>query len=76
MIDLGLPVMDGYELAKHLRANSGLEGLRLIAITGYGQDVDRRRTADAGFTRHLVKPIPREEVLNAIRETVGDGEVG
>ncbi len=76
LIDLGLPVMDGYELGKHLRAIPGLEGLRLVAITGYGQDVDRRQTADAGFTRHLVKPISREEVLNAIRETVSDAEGG
>ena len=76
LINLGLPVMDGYELAKHLRAIPGLEGLKLVAITGYGQDVDRRQTADAGFTRHLVKPISREEVLNAIRETVSDAEGG
>jgi PAS domain S-box-containing protein len=56
-LDLGLPVMDGYELASHLRALPGLAGLRLIAVTGYGQDSDRRRTQDAGFDHHLVKPV-------------------
>ncbi len=57
LLDIGLPVMDGYELAARLKELPGLEGLRLIAVTGYGQDSDRRRTAAAGFDHHLVKPI-------------------
>lgn len=56
-LDLGLPVMDGYELASRLRELPGLEQLRLIAVTGYGQDSDRRRTRAAGFHHHLVKPV-------------------
>ena len=56
-LDLGLPVMDGYELAAHLRALPGLAGLRLVAVTGYGQESDRHRTRDAGFHGHLVKPV-------------------
>ena len=56
-LDLGLPVMDGYELASRLRELPGLETLRLIAVTGYGQDSDRRRTTAAGFHHHLVKPV-------------------
>jgi CheY-like chemotaxis protein len=49
--------MDGYELAAHLRQIPGLAEIRLIAITGYGQESDRRKTRDAGFHRHLTKPV-------------------
>jgi PAS domain S-box-containing protein len=57
LVDIGLPVMDGYELAAHLQQLSGLNGARLIALTGYGQDSDRSKTRAAGFHAHLVKPI-------------------
>jgi signal transduction histidine kinase len=56
-IDIGLPVMDGYELAARLRAMPSLAGIRLIALTGYGQEADRRRGREAGFDEHLVKPV-------------------
>ena len=56
-IDIGLPVMDGYELAERLRAIPALHGMRLIALTGYGQESDRRRGREAGFDEHLVKPV-------------------
>jgi CheY-like chemotaxis protein len=56
-LDLGLPVMDGYELASRLREIPGLDRLRLVAVTGYGQESDRRRTCEAGFDHHLVKPV-------------------
>ncbi len=56
-LDIGLPVMDGYELAARLRELPGLDGIRLIAVTGYGQESDRRRTRAAGFQHHLVKPV-------------------
>jgi signal transduction histidine kinase len=56
LIDVGLPVMDGYELVRRLRA-SGLSSVRLIAVTGYGQESDRRRALEAGFDEHLVKPV-------------------
>ena len=57
LLDIGLPVMDGYELAQRLRALPGLERLVLIAVTGYGQEQDRTKTHEAGFDTHLVKPI-------------------
>jgi CheY-like chemotaxis protein len=57
MLDIGLPVMDGYELARRLRAQRGASALRLIAVTGYGQDADRMRAQAAGFDHHLIKPI-------------------
>ena len=56
-LDLGLPEMDGCELAALMRALPGLGQLRLIAVTGYGQAADRERTKLAGFTEHLVKPV-------------------
>jgi PAS domain S-box-containing protein len=57
LLDIGLPVMDGYELARRLREQRGPGELRLIAITGYGQETDRARSREAGFDHHLVKPI-------------------
>jgi CheY-like chemotaxis protein len=67
LVDLGLPVMDGYELAAHLRDLPGLAGLRLIALTGYGQESDLRRTRDAGFDGHLVKPVEIDAIEAAIK---------
>jgi CheY-like chemotaxis protein len=58
LLDIGLPVMDGYELAQRLREmNEGPRALALIAVTGYGQLGDRARSAAAGFGHHLVKPV-------------------
>jgi CheY-like chemotaxis protein len=57
LIDVGLPGMDGYELVRRLRADAGLASIRLIAVTGYGQESDRRRALEAGFDEHLVKPV-------------------
>ena len=65
-LDIGLPVMDGYELAAHLRTIPGLANIRLIAVTGYGQDTDRSRSRRAGFHRHLVKPVDIREIESAI----------
>jgi PAS domain S-box-containing protein len=57
LLDIGLPEMHGYELAKRLRASPKLQGLCLIALTGYGQAEDRARALAAGFDAHLVKPL-------------------
>jgi CheY-like chemotaxis protein len=70
LLDIGLPVMDGYELAGHLRALPGLAGVRLIAVSGYSQETDLEHAAAAGFESYLVKPIRLEqlaEVLAALR---------
>jgi PAS domain S-box-containing protein len=56
-LDIGLPVMDGYELAARLRELPGVSGVRLVALTGYGQESDREKTRKAGFHHHLVKPV-------------------
>jgi CheY-like chemotaxis protein len=57
VIDIGLPLMDGYELARKLRERSASAPLLLVALTGYGQANDRLRSAEAGFNAHLVKPL-------------------
>ena len=72
MLDIGLPVMDGYELARRIRSLNGLDGIRLVAITGYGQRSDRLLSLQAGFDEHLVKPIEIhavQSVLNKLIET-------
>jgi len=66
-LDIGLPVMDGYELAEHLRQLPGLAGVRLIALTGYGQESDRKKTREAGFHHHLVKPVDMSAIELAVK---------
>jgi len=57
LLDIGLPLMDGYELARRIRHEPRLSGIRLVSITGYGQHSDRLRAQEAGFDVHLVKPV-------------------
>jgi CheY-like chemotaxis protein/anti-sigma regulatory factor (Ser/Thr protein kinase) len=64
LLDIGLPVMDGYELAQHLRARSA--DLQMYALTGYGQDEDRKRAHAAGFDGHFVKPLDLRALLRAV----------
>jgi CheY-like chemotaxis protein/nitrogen-specific signal transduction histidine kinase len=66
VLDIGLPVMDGYELAARLRAEPALANCRLIALTGYGQEHDRVRSQKLGFQRHLVKPVDLEKLMMAV----------
>lgn len=70
LLDIGLPEMDGNELARHLRAQPETAGALLIAVTGYGQEDDRRRALAAGFDHHLVKPVDVRK-LATILDTVG-----
>jgi CheY-like chemotaxis protein len=60
LLDIGLPDMDGAELARRLRALPETANALLVAVTGYGQESDRARAREAGFDHHLVKPIDRE----------------
>ena len=66
LLDLGLPVMDGYELARRLRASRDERELVLVAVTGYGQEMDRRASTLAGFAEHLVKPVELERVCSTV----------
>jgi CheY-like chemotaxis protein len=60
VVDLGLPGLNGYDVARGIRAAIPNGGIRLIALTGYGQLADRERALDAGFDAHLLKPVPLE----------------
>jgi two-component system, sensor histidine kinase len=70
LVDIGLPGMDGYEVARRLRANPETSGIKLIALTGYGSPADTQRALDAGFDMHLVKPIDSDRLLAAIYNCV------
>jgi signal transduction histidine kinase len=65
LIDLGLPEIDGWAVARRLREELG-QNVRLIAVTGHAQEEDRRRTAEAGFDAHLVKPVELNDLLRAL----------
>jgi signal transduction histidine kinase len=69
LLDIGLPGMDGYSLARILRAAPETSAARLIAVSGYGQDKDRQRSAAAGFDLHLVKPVEPTKLAAAIEST-------
>jgi two-component system, chemotaxis family, CheB/CheR fusion protein len=66
-LDIGLPGMDGYEVARRMRAEPDLAGAFLIAMTGYGREEDVRRAMESGFDRHLVKPMDFAELEALLR---------
>ena len=73
LLDIGLPGMDGYEVATRLRQQAVFKDVVLVAMTGYGQDSDRQRSHDSGFDHHLVKPPDFEklkEILAAASEKI------
>ena len=71
VLDLGLPGIDGYEVAERLRELPGLRHAMLIALTGYGSERDRERAHAAGFDLHLVKPADPQRIAHAIEERTG-----
>ena len=71
-MDIGMPILNGYDAARQIRSQAGGEGIVLIALTGWGQNEDRRKTEAAGFDRHLVKPVnlaDLEKVLSEIPQS-------
>lgn len=75
ILDIGLPDMDGYELAQALRASAPGWNGKLIALTGFGQHGDKQRAAAAGFERHFTKPADPAELLNALAEIMDEKPV-
>ncbi|MCM5678147.1 ATP-binding protein [Schlegelella sp. S2-27] len=71
LLDIGLPGMDGYQLARRLKGDARLAALKLVALTGYGTDADRRRARSEGFDAHLVKPVQVEQLLAVLNELIG-----
>ncbi|RKG92724.1 ATP-binding protein [Corallococcus terminator] len=71
LLDIGLPVMDGYELARLLRQQEEPRVMKLVAVTGYGQESDRQRSKAAGFDAHLVKPLHFETLETLLKDLTG-----
>ncbi|HET9653607.1 MAG TPA: ATP-binding protein, partial [Usitatibacter sp.] len=66
LLDIGLPIMNGYEAARRLRGMPQGERVRLVAVTGWGQDADKRRALQAGFDHHLTKPVSMEQLQQVL----------
>jgi CheY-like chemotaxis protein len=76
LLDIGMPGMDGYEVARGIRARDPARRTAIVALTGWGQDTDRRRARDAGFDHHLVKPADMgvlQRLLTTLRDRAPDG---
>jgi signal transduction histidine kinase/FixJ family two-component response regulator len=69
LLDLGLPGLDGYEVARRIRAEADGERYLIVAVTGYGEERDRQRSEEAGFDAHLVKPVDADQLLAILRQT-------
>jgi signal transduction histidine kinase/ActR/RegA family two-component response regulator len=70
LLDIGLPDLSGYEVARRLRQEPGLEKVLLVAMTGYGQEEDRRRSQEAGFHAHCVKPVDLKTLQGVLARTI------
>ncbi|MFZ6680621.1 hybrid sensor histidine kinase/response regulator [Undibacterium sp. Tian12W] len=68
LLDIGLPDMDGTQLAKNLRRLPTMSDTMLVAITGYGQDIDRQRSSEAGFDHHMVKPVDMDALMRLLAQ--------
>src|SRR5262249_9890681 len=68
LVDIGLPGLNGYEVARRIRATEAGRAMKLIALTGYGQSADMRQAREAGFDLHLVKPVEPARLDGALRE--------
>ena len=66
LLDIGLPGLNGYEVARRIRENPGLKQVKLVAMTGYGQDSDRQLASEVGFDEHLVKPVNFAKILELL----------
>jgi CheY-like chemotaxis protein len=69
-LDLGMPGMNGFEVARRLRQQPATENALLVAVTGWGQAEDRRRTHEAGFDHHLVKPVDAGAVQGVLAQAI------
>ncbi len=73
LLDIGLPGMDGYEVAKRMRQEPALQNMVLVAVTGYGQESDRQRSREAGLHHHLVKPLDIEALQQLLAKIMEAG---
>jgi CheY-like chemotaxis protein len=75
-LDIGMPKVHGYEVARRLKAGEGTSACVLVAVTGWGQEDDRRRAREAGFDRHLVKPVDPAELEKILTGAASELRVG
>jgi CheY-like chemotaxis protein len=71
LVDIGLPELDGYEVARRVRAIPGLRELPLVALTGFGREEDRERALAAGFDHHLTKPVDPSRLRTLVARLAG-----
>jgi CheY-like chemotaxis protein len=71
VFDIGMPDMDGYELAERIRREAWGKKIKLIAVTGWGQEADKRRALFAGFDHHLTKPIDPDQLERLFEVSIG-----
>ena len=71
LLDIGLPVVDGYGVCRSIRSEPWGKDVLIIALTGWGQDEDRQRSKDAGFDAHMVKPVDPADLLKLLVELKG-----
>jgi CheY-like chemotaxis protein len=72
LLDIGMPKLNGYEACRRIRAEPWGRDIVLIALTGWGQEEDRRRTREASFDLHLVKPVDSVDLLKTLASVLGD----
>jgi CheY-like chemotaxis protein len=70
LLDIGLPGLNGYQVAQRLREQPAMKQVVLIAMTGYGQESDRHQTQEAGFDHHLVKPVEPQKLQELMARLV------
>lgn len=66
LVDIGIPGMDGYEVARRIRASDAGKSMMLVAVTGYSQPAQRQRVLNSGFDAHLVKPVDPDELYRLL----------
>jgi len=74
LLDIGLPKLDGYEVARRIRKQPGGLSITLVALTGWGQEEDRRKSKDAGFDHHLTKPVRHETLVRVLADAAHEAE--
>jgi CheY-like chemotaxis protein len=74
LLDIGMPRMNGYDTARRMRQESWGGSAMLVAMTGWGRDIDKRRSQEAGFDEHLVKPIEMEALEMILKKTQAQGQ--
>jgi CheY-like chemotaxis protein len=69
LLDIGMPHMDGYQTARRIRDRPWGDSVLLVALTGWGQEQDRRQASEAGFDQHLVKPVDPQAIVSLVEQT-------